>query len=255
MPMARDNASYVCVFDTPPDRQEFGELLAELLRIPRPDAMRLAAAAPGLLPLPMVATVAGKLAERIRAAGFAVEVLNSEAIPRLGNAENVHHVRCLDQGLEIVEIHATTERLVPWDAVEMIAVGQLPDGAVRHYIEDETLLTAARRVPHESQVVQITPGPELWLVTRCPTECLRVHHELMNYEYLGSRRSTTSTVNFRQFVEDLVRFAPRAFLPTSTQAYLSRGPLLLYGFESAEGFEHWNLLQLLLHRETMKHEG
>ena len=50
MSTACNEGFQVCVFDPPPDRQVLGDLLKEQFNVPRPDAMRMAARAPGLLP-------------------------------------------------------------------------------------------------------------------------------------------------------------------------------------------------------------
>jgi len=87
------------------------------------------------------------------------------------------------------------------------------------------------------------------LVTRSLIRNLRAHPELMNYEYWGCRRSTDSAVNFHLFIADLVQFAPQAFQPTSTQTYLSFGPMSLYAIDSDVEFVRRATIELLIHRE------
>lgn len=244
----------VCVFDAPESRSELGEMLRRHFEIPRIDAMRLAAAAPGVLPLRLTEAAAECLAERIRLLGLDAACLNAPEAPRIDDAEEVHHVRCDRSGLDVMDMHSVVDRSIPLSSIEMIAVGQLPDGLQRHFPDDNRLITAARHSPHTSYTVPATPGPELWLVTRDPVRSLRVHHERMNYEYLRNRRTTSSTVNFRMLVEDLVRLAPRAFQSTSTQAYLASDHLRLYSFDTVEDFERWSRLQLLTHRASQLRE-
>lgn len=249
-----DHAGYqICVLDTPADIHELGELLKNQLAIPRLDAMHLAAAAPGVLPMQLSPQAAFRLASELCENGLHTEFVPSSGIPSLHSAELVHHLRCAPEGLGIVESDAVTTRMLPWRRLEMIAVGQVPDGVTRHFPADN-LITAGRRAIRSTFETPATPGPELWLVFRDPSEGLRLYHEGANYEYLGERKKTSSTANFRLLVEDLLRYAPDAFQTTATQAWLVNGPLSLFAFNSEQEFERWTVLQLLVRRRMAARE-
>jgi hypothetical protein len=52
----------------------------------------------------LTAEQATRLAGAINATGLHAEAYAAEAIPEFEHAEVVHHVRCLDEGLEILEV-------------------------------------------------------------------------------------------------------------------------------------------------------
>src|SRR5690606_17825392 len=60
---------------------------------------------------------------------------------------------------------------------------------------------------------------EMWLITRSPVSGYRIDAELMNYEYLGERRSRSSEANFGGLVSDIRRHAPQLVQTPSALAY------------------------------------
>ena len=91
----------------------------DLRGMPQP----IAAGAPGLLPVRLTEAEAILLAERLSATGLHAQSICSMDVPQLHAAEDVHHVRCKPEGLEIVELHDATERIIPWRSIEMLAIG------------------------------------------------------------------------------------------------------------------------------------
>jgi molybdate-binding protein len=99
----------VAVFAAPDDIHDLSRVLAEVLGMHPTDAAVHARNAPGVLPDRLTAEQAKRLAAAIRETGLHAEALAGESIPEFEHAEVVHHLRCLDDGLEIVELHGATE--------------------------------------------------------------------------------------------------------------------------------------------------
>jgi hypothetical protein len=236
----------VVVFGTPGDPLELRELLIEKLGLHPTDAQVRAHLAPGVLPDRLVKSKADELANAIRKLGVNATAVAAAEIPSFEHPELVHRARCLETGLEVIELHGEPECLLPWGEVELISIGYVPLEHVHRYQVVSTALTSAPRPPHEALEVAALSGFEAWIIRREPRQALRIDHNRMNYEYLGDRLTDSSTQNFRLFVGDAVRLAPHTYLTPSTRAFLQHGPLRHYHFDSPEELRRYTIFHLLL---------
>jgi len=242
----------VVVFATPDDPHDLAEVLTEVLGIHLTDAMLHARRAPGILPDRMSREQADRLAAAVDELGLHAESVSAEEIPDFGHGEAVHHVQCPEAGLDIFGLRGGLDDCVPWDEIELICVGVVPQETTRHYLTDEmATLSAARRTAPPPHDVPLSPGPELWFIRRSPPHAYRVDHKRMNYEYLGERKTDSATVNFRLFLEDLLRHAPRAYVTPSTRAFLAHGSERLYHFDSTEHLQRYAEFHYLAHRRAV----
>jgi hypothetical protein len=74
----------------------------------------------------------------------------------------------------------------------------------------------------------------------------------MNYEYLGERKTDSATVNFRLFLDDLLRHTPHAYVTPSTRAFLAHGAERLYHFDSTEHLQRYTQFHCLAHQRAAK---
>jgi hypothetical protein len=244
---------HVVVFAVPGDPHELAEVLTEVLRIHPTDAMVRSRSAPGILPDRLTRDEAERLAAAIQKIGIRAEVARGDEIPDFDHGEVVHHCQCTDDGMQILETHGAVETCIRWNEIELICVGVVPQEAGRHYPTGEmAVLSAARRSPRAPFDATPAAGPELWLVRRNPFRAFRIDHKRMNYEYLGNRKSSSATLNFRTFVEDLLNYAPRARVTPSTRAFLEHGDERISHFDATDQLRRYAQFHLLIHRQLAK---
>lgn len=189
------------------DRDAAVTILQRALGMNAIDARTRIAHVPAVWPETFPAEAAQQAAEQLRELGGQAAAVSEAEVPDLRFARTLHHVRCQQEGLVIMSIAGDPVRTIPWEDVVLLSVadvaglrqeaaGGLPDGVFRH---DPGI--AESRVRHH--------GLELWLITRSPLCGHRIDAELMNYEYLGDRRSPSTDANFAHLVEDIRRSAPQ----------------------------------------------
>lgn len=252
--MAADTTAVhrVAVFAAPDDVHDLSRVLVAVLGMHPTDAAVHARYAPGVLPDRLPAGQAAELAGAIEGIGIRAEAIAAESIPEFEHAEVVHHVRCLDAGLEILEFHGAEECVVPWGEIELVSIGQVPLETSRHYVgaEGASVISAARRTAPGPVDRPLPAGPEAWIIRREPLRGFRIDHKRMNYEYLGTRKSDSATANFRLLIDDIIAQVPETYLPPATRAFLEHGPVTEYSFESQEALKRYTVLHLLVHRQA-----
>src|SRR5262245_10907295 len=124
----------VVVYAAPDDPQELGDVLERVLGLHPTDALVQARTAPGPLTADLPRETAERLAAEISQIGVRAEAVPAESVPEFKNIVVVHHARCLDSGLEVLGLSAQERTLVPWNDIDLISVGQIPQETARHYL-------------------------------------------------------------------------------------------------------------------------
>lgn len=255
MTIASDAARscHVAVFAAPHDFQELRDVFRSVLGMHPTDAMIQARSTPGILAIPLDRDQAERLAQATRAIGLPTEVVADAELPSLEHAPVVHHVRCIDEGFDILELHGHEAALIPWDDVSLLSVGQVPLETARHSSEAQTTsLKAGRWVGPSTTETPLPPGPEALIVCQRPFRAFRIDHKRMNYEYLKERKTDSATTNFRRFIDDVVARARQAHLTPATRAFLESRSVDEYSFASPAELQRYTELHLLIghHKET-----
>jgi hypothetical protein len=238
----------VAVFAAPDDPRELARVLELCLGMHATDALFHARSAPGVLAIPLDRPLAERVTAGIVSLGVQAAAVAEADLPDFSRAAVVHHARCLETGLEIVELHGVEAALVPWSDVELLSIGQVPQETARHYLAAESVtVRAARRTGPTTVQTPLPPGPEAWVLCARPSRIFRIDHKRMNYEYLGDRKSESATANFRLFIDDVVSHARGAYLTPSTRAYLEHGSVADYSFDSMDELQRATEIHLLLH--------
>jgi hypothetical protein len=239
----------VAVLATPDDLQALAEVLSRVGCIHPTDAHVQARKSPGILAETFPRPLAEQLAKEIRTLGVRALAVADSAIPTLEETVATHHVRCEESGLSLRDLHGREESLIPWERIDLVSVGQVPQEHGRHFVMgDMNAVASARRTGAGSVETTGTPGPEALIVCSEPFRSLRIDHKRMNYEYLAERKTDSATANFREFLNDLVSRAPHAYLTPSTRAWLEHGSVADYSFSSAHELERNTRLHLLIQR-------
>jgi hypothetical protein len=249
---ADENAKYrVVVYAAPDDAQELADVIARVLGLHPTDALIRARTVPGPLIDELPRGTAERLAGEISQIGVRAEALPAASVPEFNSIVVVHHARCLETGLEVLGVNAQEQMLVPWNDIDLISVGQVPQETARHYVTGEmAAISAARRTSPGPRDILLTPGPSAWFVCKNPDRELRIDHKRMNYEYLGKRKTFSATANFRLFLDDVIARARQAYLTPSTRDYLEHGSVTDYSFDSPDVLKQDAILHILIRRRS-----
>ncbi|MEW4527701.1 hypothetical protein [Maioricimonas sp. JC845] len=240
----------VAVFAPADDPAELRDVLVRVLGLNAVDAQIHARAVPGLLPDRVSCETGDELVAAFGELGLAAEVIREEELPELDPEREVHHLRLVDDGLQLVGLSGEVETTVPWYQLDMLSIGHVPIDEPQHrYITDTTAVihSAPTGMAHRSLDV-VRTGPQAWIVYGEPETGFRIDHQEMNYEYLGERKSTSATANFRLLVDDLIARAPELYLTPAARAYIDHGFQRHYEFRSAEELRQYTMFQLVVRR-------
>lgn len=245
---SNDSRVRIVVFEPPREPAQLANILMARLGMHRTDANQQARHAPGILPIQLSRFDAAPIVADLQAAGLPAAVVADDDLPPLDDVDVVHNARVLAEGLQIFDLHGSERELIPWHAVELVALGQVPLESTKRYGEGEMVVTVGRHAPHGPVNVVSSPGPEAWIVTQTPPRSWRLDHKRMNYESLPGK-SGSATANFRLWFEQLVqRVDPRVLTPAA-KAYVMGRHVAEWEFHSTAELKrdvelHW----LLRHR-------
>lgn len=233
---------HVALFSAAVDRALLTAALRDALQLTEIDARIRARNVPGLLPERLSKTSAERVVAAVSRLGSDAEVVRSEDIPDLQHAPKAHHVRCTPAALEVAPDTGDAIERISWERVALISVADVPLGTSHHYVAPRTVMFRGTPRKNDAESSTVVRGPELWLVFVAPFGVLHVDHREMNYEYLGSRMTSSATTNFRELLADLRRHAPGALLTPPAQAFINHGSVEEYRFETPE--QHREIVEL-----------
>ena len=245
-PPEKPSGHRVVIFAAPDDPYALQEVLVKNLAMHPTDAMIRAHAAPGILPDRVSAEEAARWVVAIGQLGLHAEAIPAADIPDFGHAEVVHHVRCLDEGLEIVELHGQAEQIVRWQDIVLLSIGQVPQEVPRRYVMRTTAFSVSHSTLPPPLDVPLPSGSELWIACNDPLRGFRIDHKRLNYEYLGDRKTDSATRNFRLFLEDLAEHGKDAYRTPATRAYLDHSSVRHYQFDSSNELRRYTEFHLML---------
>ena len=241
----------VVVYSKPVSPDLLAAVLQHELRLHHTDALIWARHLPGVLNGTFSEEKAQALVAALARIGVRSRAILADEVPDLRRTTVIHHVRCTDLGLQVIQIDGEPGVLVPWDAIQMVCIGEVPIDVNRHYSAAKwTGISAGHHF--QSAGINLTGAPtcEAWIVSRPPLPVICIDQGYMNYEYLGSRRVDSAASNFHTFIADVTRQATSAKLTESTVAYLSHIKPEMYRFVNREELIRHVTLQALIVRET-----
>lgn len=242
-PEAIDRKYRLVVFAVPADREALQRALRRHLGLNPVDARIAAHNVPGMLPQPLSETEAAAAAAAVSGLGVEAQGLPADEWPALGHTPHVHHVRCAPEGLEVVPLSGQGAQTTAWELVSLISIAEVPLDAGRHSIPARTaVIRATPRIKGGELETRTLHGAEIWIICESPFRALRFDHREMNYEYLGERRGGSAAANFVLFAKELVERSARAWLTSTTRAFLNRRPAEEYRLDSME--RHRRLVEL-----------
>ncbi len=241
----------VVVFSKANHPDELAAVFQQELKLHPTDALIWARHVPGILTGTFPAGQAHALVAAITRIGGHGSAFPADQIPDLHHATVIHHMRCTDDGLRLMQANGEPGGLIPWAAIQVVCVGEVPIDVNRHYSSGNwTAVSAGHHYQSGGVVAPGTPALEAWIVCQPPLPAICIDHGHMNYEYLGSRRVDSAACNFHSFITDVIKSATGARLTESTNAYLSHIQPETYRFPSREDLIRHVTLQTLLARES-----
>ncbi len=241
----------VVVFGIPDDPHQLRDLLTVELGINATDAQIQVHNLPGVLPAALPTHRAAKLAEAIRSLGVNATAIPSEEVPVIGKVDTVHHLRCNDQGIEILDHRGELQTAILWQDVALLSVGYVPHES-QHQVGPAATLVTQLATSHRSEQPTSVPHDslDLLIVVENPPRAYRIDHAKFNYHYLGGRMSTSATVNFRWLIQDLVNHAASASLTPATRSFLEHGLARHYQFGSGDEMRRYTIFHLIIRATT-----
>lgn len=251
-----DNTYRLVFFEAPEAPEKVRDLIRGVTGLHAADAMLWIADAPGVVKHPLAEGEVRELLDGLYDLGVAAEAWRVDKIPTLAPLRNVRQMACLENGFQVKGLRKEPTHHVPWDKIELIAVGRIDqEDEVRDVVPPSWVqaasmgLNAALRRPQAVARRQRTmrvprdPIDEAILVRRDPRTVFRLVESQLNYTYLGDRLRPSARENFPIFIKDLCDRAISAYLPESTRAFLEDRDPEEYLFENSEA-----LLKYAQHR-------
>ena len=236
----------VVVFGVHDDSSTLEKVLASIPGGDRPSAKHLVRTLPGIIPRMFDRNGAAAIARDIRNLGLHAAALPATEVPDFSHSEKTHHLRAFDDSLEVMNM-ADEVTLWPWDAVTVISVGVVPTTVSARQRPSPALAqgTAHRRWNTGSTIAPKSRA-EAFVVLTVDRPVLTFASDEMNYEFLGSRMTGSSSANFRKLIKDLISHAPGAWVTPSTRAFVDRSPIRHCEFRSHDDFRKYTEFQTLL---------
>jgi hypothetical protein len=210
----------LAVFSKPDDLHELAEVLAEELDLHPTDAMHEAHSVPCVLTPRLTSANAERISSAIEQLGLRTEPIPLEELQAFEDLRTVRHVACRTPGLEVLDLVGLPAELIPWDDLEVLSVGETPQGTSHHQLSGEfTVISSARQI-HD--VISDVPAHtlELWIVCRHPERVYRLDASKLNFESLAEQRTNSMRINLHRLLELIVRHAPDSHLTPAAREFL-----------------------------------
>jgi hypothetical protein len=145
------------------------------------------------------------------------------------------------------------ETIPPGD-LELLSIGEMPTESTHHAVDYEPRLHTSTG-PKGSEIdLPDMLGAEAFLIAENPFRVFLINNNEMNYEYLGDRKTTSATANFRLFVDDIIAMARGLYLTPAARAFTSHGLLMHYQFDNQDALRRHTLFHLIICRQMHKRD-
>lgn len=246
----------VIVYDLPPEREELLAVLINEFGYHKTDARIRLRHLPGILSEVFPHERATQLAVALENVGCHTSVVSVEELPDLVHAPLLHHVRCEEQGLMVLDMDGELVAVHPWSSFVFLSVGAVPRSSVEQTTRSQVVPTVtASREPLSTPMRVGELTNEMWLCCGSPEQFYRVLEHEMNYEFLGEQMSNSSSVNFKLLVQEILKHAPGLAYSASTRLFLNDQPQENFSYPSAADFRELVAGQIVVVHEVRKHEG
>ncbi len=253
-----DNSYRLIVFEAPEEPRAVRDLLCAVTGIHPTDAMVWINRTPGIWPQPLAEGEVRELLDGLYELGVPAEARRVDRMPELAPPRTIHDAACLAEGFRIKGLRGEPTHWVPWDRIEILSAGRIPQDDEFRSVLPQGWLTgmangfrAALRRPDlparrsRAQRILRDPVGEVLIVRRDPRIAFRAVENQMSYAYLGDRLQPSAAANFPRLVADLCSAADRAFVTPPTAALLRGEPPECWEFPSSHALLDYTTHRLL----------
>ena len=201
----------------PDDWQRAARLLSAVSgKISAGEAMKACRFGHGFVTRALPTAVAEATAAALTNAGFPAVAFPAGQVIRAPQAFTIMNADALEEGFNVQTDLLGKMQLLPWASIRMISVVSLQPKKQPERSDMEMWSYGGEMKPH-LQVIPDQPENsdtepkaliEIFLLE--PLLRMRIRRHAFNYDYLGSRRTNSSQLNFSLLLEDLMRLAPNA---------------------------------------------
>ena len=241
----------VVLFSLPDDPHEMRDMLVKTLGLHPSDAQIAVRSSPGVLPMRLEQAQAAALVSSAAELGVAAAALPESEVPDFEHGEIVHHLRCVEEGIEVIDFHGRSTDLVPWSCLRVMSIGHVSGERTSDFLVEPSAtsgLAPRLRFPPTDSAVHT--GLEAWLVRGNPWAGLRINANQMNYEYLGDRKTDSASKNFGMFIADVLHRTPLIYLTPASRAFLEHSLVRHYEFHSADELRRYTQFHAILAQQT-----
>jgi len=251
--------------DRPPFFQTLADAILQVRSINRIDAIQQARNHQFVLDTRLTRQQAETLKIILDNNGIPTHVVSMDCLIQLGPAKWLSNADCLDDAFVIQPVSAQP-LLLAWDDIAMIAYGRVIGKTVQRETRDATVPETIRQIAMQQFIYPGVPTSSpayrpLKHEDREITEthdCLdifigyirdpsfaahfRVFSNRFYYDYLGPRRQTSSTVNFRLFLNDIISRAGKLVATERTRRFVAgeiAGPAFKW-FDKFDEYNQWS---------------
>jgi len=222
----------IFVFDVCDDRDAVLNVLTEKFEYHKTDANIRFRHMPGMLREHFPRERAQELAGALNAIGCHAKVVEGSKLPDLKHAAQIHHLRCVDSGLEVVNADGSVSETLSWESINLVTVGAIPSSTVDG---SPTIHPNAAATDHADPVTHPEKfAMELWVVANQGQLFFRAEQHEMNYEYLGDRKVSSTKGNLELLVRDILEKASHLLVLGTTRDFLNHRPLKTYAFSTPD---------------------
>ena len=234
----------IAVFSKPDDAHELADVLKVEFGLYPTDAMHEAHSVPCVLTPRLTSANADRIATAIEQLGLRTEPIPLDELRAFEDLHTVHHVACRLSGLEILDLLGLPAKLIPWDDLEVLSVGETPAESSHHQQTGEfTVISSARHIQDVFTDVP-THTIELWIMCCTPNRVYRLDARKLNFESLAEHKTNSMHINLRRLLQRIVCHAPHAHLTPAAREFLDHDKLTR--FTSAEQLLNVTQLHLLM---------
>lgn len=242
---------YALIVATLDNKVQARQILVDQLGYHHIDLERTVRHLPGILARNLTEVQASALHDGLEQAGCRCVVTLMDSLPDVEHVAASHHVRCLESGLEVLDLAGEKVEVIPWSSFYFISIGNIPHSMNAQPKSEISLESFQVTGVHDALIKSVPKANQLWLAARLPDRCFRFDEHEMNYEYLGDRMTSSGTRNFQLFAEDLIRYAPHLVRSKSAADFFRSHSILKSNFASADDYRHQVQAEIVLARDEV----
>jgi hypothetical protein len=232
------------------DPIKVGRILAQVTQMSQVDAIGLASRSRGILIDNLSKHQAQKIRELLKQQSTDVFIIKHEDMYYPNPLFITRNADCLENHLAITINAYGHIKKITWEHILLISVGRVNTMDItREYESLAGKLYSPARVaaPEKVDIKRECDVDLVDIFITDPNQHFRIIAQEFNYDYLGKRLQYSVQNNFHALVNDLTRYATKAYRNKGVEEFLAKGSLKISTYREITEFDMENfwLLQLI----------